>query len=271
MKEEIAFRKSKRLRHTRQHFDLFNALSNWAVDEAGGPDRVFGTKPGTAPYSETDLGAEANKAVKANTANYDDILKLLDRMIPNYSESLKQGGKNTLSLLRGELPADVESAVKRSAAFKSLAGGFSGSPMSRALTARDFGKTSLDLMQLGGNSAQLWTSLAQSSAKPFMVTAPDQAEAGFRNNLYRQITEQNRLNVLSAPDPGAAGIFNLQTAMGAMAASFGMGSAMGAQSGSNAIAAANARNPQNQGGMGNTAGGGGMSGGATSLGNWWGG
>lgn len=268
MKEDIAFRKSKRLGHTRQHFDIFNAMANWAVDEAGGGDKVFGTKPGTAAYTPTDLGAEANKAVKSNISNYDDILALLNRIVPGYSDQQNKASKNTLSMLRGEIPKDVQDYVQRSSAFRSLMGGYAGSPMSHAATARDLGRTSLDLMGAGNNSAQLWAGIAEGSAKPFMVTAPEQAEGTFRNNLYSQITEQNRMNVEAAPDPSAAGIFNLQTAMGAMAASWGMSSALGGMKGSGGAAAGGAGGGSN---WGAGAGGSGMSGGASSLGNWWGG
>lgn len=261
MKDDLAFKQSKRLGHTRQHFDIFNQLANWAVNEAGGKDKVFGTKPTVADYKPTDLTTEAGRAAKGNLANYDDIIALLDKMIPGFSEQQKQGSKNTLSMLRGEIPEDVQSAVKRNSAFRALSGGYGGSGMSKALTARDFGRTSLDLMGEGTNSAQKWASFGTGVAAPFIVTAPAQAEMTMKNNLYSQAVEQMRANVLAAPDPGAAGIFNLQTAMGAMAASF-----FGGKGGSLGTGA----NP-NQAGSITGGGGGGMSGGASSLGNYWGG
>lgn len=213
-------------------FDPFNWLANKAVNSAGGPAKVFGTKPSIAPYTATNLGTAADTAVKANSANMDDIMSMLDKMFPGFTDDLKQGGKNTLSMLRGEIPQDVQDAVTRSSAYQSLMGGFAGSGMSKALTARDFGETSMALMSQGTNSAQQWAGISEGATAPYLVTAPAQADATFRNNLYKQATEQFQYNVDAAPDPGAAGIFNLQTALGSQAMSFGMGAAMGGMRGS---------------------------------------
>lgn len=243
---------------------IFGWMANAAIDSSGGGDKVFGTKPKVAPYKETDLGEEASRATKSNTKNMDDILALLEKITPGYGEMLRQGGKNTLSLLRGEIPEDVQNAVKRSSAFRSLTGGFSGSPMSRALTARDFGRTSMDLMQAGENSAQRWAGLSQGSVKPFIVTAPDQAEATFKNRIFEQGTLQHQFNVDAAPDPSAAGLYNMRVALGMSAMSMGMGSLSGMGGGQTAAAPV----------AGATAAPGQVAPtyvGASSLGNWWGG
>lgn len=259
MKDDLAFKQSKRLGHTRQHI-VFDWMANLAIDAAGGGSKVFGTKPGVAEYTPTDLGEEAGRATRANISNYDDILALLEKINPGYGERLKQGGKNTLSLLRGEIPEDVQREVQRSSAYRSIMGGFAGSGMGKALTARDLGRTSLDLMERGNNSAQLWESIAQRTSAPYMVTAPGQAEATFRNNIFRQNTEQHRLNVLAAPDPGAAGLFNTISTIGSMAASFGMSAMGGAMGGAGGAATAGGA------GAGNSA----MAAGASNMGYNWG-
>ena len=211
MKDELAFKQSKRLGHTRQHWDIFNQLANWAVSEAGGKEKVFGTKPKVAEYVPTDLGEEAGRAVQQNIQNYPEIAKLLDSILPGYSDMLKTGSESTRSLLRGEIPEDVAGQVRRNSAFRSLMGGYGGSGMAKALTARDFGRTSLDLQERGQNSAQRWAALASGLSAPYMVSAPAAAEASFRNKQLKQGTEQFQYNVDAAPDPGAAGTFNLQT------------------------------------------------------------
>lgn len=259
MKEDIAFRQSKRLGHTRAYV-VFDWMANLAIDAAGGGSKVFGTKPGVADYTPTDLTEEAGRAARGNIKNLDAIMAMLEKVNPGFGEMLRTGSKNTLSLLRGEIPEDVQNAVKRSSAFRSLSGGFSGSPMSRALTARDFGNTSLDLMGRGENSAQKWMSMAQGSVKPFIVTAPDQAEATFKNRLYDQATSQFKFNVLGAADPAAAGLFNTIATIGGTAASFGLSAMGGAMGGGAPTAPA--------GGSGTTAGGAAQAG-ASSLGNWW--
>lgn len=244
---------------------LFGWMANAVVEGSGGADKVFGTKPKVAGYTETDLTTEAGRAARGNLANMPDIMALLEKILPGYGKMLEQGGTNTNSLLRGELPKDVQSAVKRNAAFKSLMGGFGGSGMSKALEARDFGRTSLDLMQMGENSAQKWAGLAQGGVKPFVVTAPDQIEGTFRNNLYNQATEQFQYNVDAAPDPGAAGLFNIRTALGMQAMGMGMGSITGGMGGGGARPAATA--PATTA----TTNSGPMYTGGSSLGNWWGG
>jgi hypothetical protein len=206
---------------------LFDKLADMVIGSAGGGEAVFGRKPGVAGYTATDPGTEAKRAVKSNIDNSADIAALLEKILPGYGEMVKKGSDNTLALLKGEIPKDVQDAIYRSGAFKSLAGGFGGSGMSKSLTARDLGLTSLDLMAKGENSAQRWAGLTESSVAPFEVTGKDQTDATFRNNLYKQAVEQFKFNVEAAPDPSAAGLFNLTSAIGSTAASFGMGSALG--------------------------------------------
>lgn len=227
MKDDIAFKQSKRLGHTRQHFNLMTALAEWAISDAGGGEAVFGKKPGVADYKPVDLGEEQKRATQSNLSNIGDIQAFLEKILPGYKDINEQEGQNILSLLRGEIPKDVQDSVSRTAAFKALQGGFGGSPMSRALKARDLGRTSIDLMEKGGNASQRWMQTTQNSVAPFVVTTPMQAEVTGRNNLYDQATKQFKFNVDAAPDPAAAGKFNLMTALGSTAMSFGMGSAMG--------------------------------------------
>lgn len=200
---------------------IFDWMADLAIDAAGGKDAVFGTKPGVAEYTPTDLGAEAKKAVAVNTANMPEIQALLEKILPGWDAMTKQGSKNTLALLRGELPQDVQDKVRRNSAFRAFSGGYGGSGMAKALTARDLGRTSLDLMQVGENSAQRWAALTQGSVAPYTIRADQQADATFKNNLYKQATEQFKYNVIAAPDPGAAGMFNTISTIAGTAASFG--------------------------------------------------
>ncbi|MEA2553694.1 MAG: hypothetical protein QOJ65_1870 [Fimbriimonadaceae bacterium] len=70
----------------------------------------------------------------------------------NLIRNAGQFGANTASYLRGEIPKDVLEQVGRTAAWKSLSGGYGGSQMASALKARDFGLTSLDLQKRGGDA-----------------------------------------------------------------------------------------------------------------------
>lgn len=205
-------------------WDIFQILTDFAVGDRG--EEIFGRKPEVAGYKPTDLGEEAGRAVSANLRNMPEIQALLEKILPGYGEMVAQGSKNTLSMLRGEIPKDVEAYLRRSSAGKALQNGYAGSPMSKALTARDFGRTSLDLMGEGTNAAARWAGLTQAGVAPFTVTAPAQAAQTEKNNLAEQAVKQFAFNVAAAPNPVEAGKFNLQTAMGSMAASFGMSSAL---------------------------------------------
>jgi len=201
------------------------------LGDLGGAEGIFGRKPQVAEYSPTDLGAEAKKAAASNISNMPEIEALLNRILPGYTSQVAQGSKNTLSLLRGEIPQDVQDRIRRNSAFQSLSSGFGGSGMAKALTARDLGLTSLDLMDRGTNSAQRWAGLTEGAVSPFSVTAKEQADQTSKNNLYQQAVKQFEFNVAAAPSPAAAGLFNLDNAIGSQFMSFGLGSAMGAMGG----------------------------------------
>jgi hypothetical protein len=222
--------KSRSLKHTKA-FLLFDWMGNMAINAAGGGASVFGTKPGVADYTPTDLGVEAKKATTENLANMPEIEALLNKILPGYTDMVKEGSKSTLSLLRGEVPQDVQDQIRRNSAFQSLSSGFGGSGMSKNLTARDLGLTSLDLIGKGENSAQRWAGLTEGAVSPFSVTAKEQGDQTMKNNLYKQATEQFRNNVLAAPDPASAGLFNTIATIGGTAASLGIGSALGAMGG----------------------------------------
>lgn len=229
-------------------------MADMAIDSAGGGKAVFGSKPGVAEFTETDLGAESKKAAAANTRNLPEIESLLEKIMPGWKSMVGQGSKNAQSMLRGEIPDDVQGLLRRNAAYKAFSGGYGGSGMSKALTARDFGLTSLDLMNKGENSAMRWMGAARESVAPWMVTGPAQAQQTERNNLYKQAVEQFKFNVLAAPSPEAAGKFNTISTIGSLAASFGLSSMGGAMGGKAGTAAGSAASGASYGGnLGNTA------------------
>lgn len=84
-----------------------------------------------------------------NRFNQSELESLLESSIPGYREAQAQRTGTSMRLMRGELPPDVEEAVFRRSAGRAVGGGFGGSMAGRNLTARDLGRTSLDLMNLG--------------------------------------------------------------------------------------------------------------------------
>lgn len=79
---------------------------------------------------------------------------------PTLQQNLSQFGQNTQSLLNGQIPADVAAQTQNNAAFQALQGGFGGSNMAHALTARDLGQTSLSLQQQGAQNLNQQTQLS---------------------------------------------------------------------------------------------------------------
>ncbi len=197
---------------------------------------VFGSKPRIAKYKPVDVQKEQGTAIAGNIAAFPEISKLgdlyssqelsqLEKIIPGYGDSLSAGKATTDALfgaaqplLHGEIPQDVQDQVYRSSAYQALRGGYQGSGMANALTARDLGLTSLDLMGKGAslagqgaNTMQVWDSLARRDMLDpgsMFVSPGQQIQSAQTQHLLSQQQRQNQFNVDAAPDPVAKGIFD---------------------------------------------------------------
>lgn len=96
---------------------------------------------------------------------------MLELAMPGYAKLRDKGTDVISSLVAGEIPKDVQSAVGRNAAARSLYGGYGGSGMARNLVARDLGLTSLDLMSKGLDSASRWIAQSRTLAPTMDVTS----------------------------------------------------------------------------------------------------
>lgn len=191
-------------------------------------DQIFGRKPQVAPYRPTQLSAEQVRAIMENISSFPEIQQLgglyEQYMLDSFRESgfdlapILQGGEQMVQqmenigqqFLRGEIPQDVQDQIRRQDALTSMLSGGPGG--ANALTARDLGLTSLNLINQGanlagqaGNAAQRWAGLASGlimSPSGMMVTPQQQAALTMQNNLYQQATQQLRNNIAAAPNPG---------------------------------------------------------------------
>ena len=102
--------------------------------------------------SESSQNAPRAREMEAdrNAFNRAQLLESLGIQVPGYQEAQAKRAENALALLRGELPPDVLAQVQRKAAGQAVQGGYAGSAAGRNLVARDIGRTSLDLANLGG-------------------------------------------------------------------------------------------------------------------------
>jgi hypothetical protein len=185
---------------------------------------IFGSKPKVPALEELSLSEEQLKAIEANLAaepearrlsdlTADQIESLMRRTTPNF-DSLTTGISGTIEdFSRGRIPKDVSELVMRSDAAKALAGGFAGTGMHAALTARDLGLTSLDLIGKGISAAQSWLQSSQSLYAPAMATyqsmfiTPTQ-QAAFsveeRNTQFQRSWMKEQIKAM--PDPVMRGL-----------------------------------------------------------------
>ena len=162
-----------------------------------------------------------------NVFNQQQMQAMLAAGIPGFAEMQKQRGGNALSLLRGELPPDIAQLVARRGAAKSLAGGYGGSQAASNLTARDLGRTSLDMMQLGSREAQgVISGTPMPQLANFMFTPGD--IAGLRSSERTQKLNM-QMSAMGMPGPGEIWGKQMQQTGGGML-SMGVGNLGGAPS-----------------------------------------
>jgi hypothetical protein len=135
-----------------------------------------------------------------NIFNQQQLQQLLGMGIPGYEAMQKQRSGNVASMLRGELPPDVVQQIYRKGAARSVGGGYGGSPAMSNLTARDLGRTSLDLMGLGSREMQaLVSGTPMATPANFMFTPGD--IAGLRSSERTQKLNM-QMQAMGMPGPG---------------------------------------------------------------------
>ena len=120
------------------------------------------------------LQSATELAQKTTAAEQGVLEQQLRRAIPGYDQLIAQAGQNIGASLRGEVSQDVQSQLQRSAAGRALGGGFGGgSGMGRALSARDFGLTSMQIQNQGLAQAQnfIQQQRTMGMAQPFSVSS----------------------------------------------------------------------------------------------------
>lgn len=222
-------------------------------------DSIFGAKPQVAPFEPTDPLQELNTLLSGEVQDWGQITNLsnlyetymlgaMNKAIPGFSDILAQGGvdaqttlKEAEPLLKGEIPPDVASQVLRSAAFQSLGAGTLGGPMGAALSARDLGLTSLNLMSqgtnmelAGANAAQRWAQMASGLILPPSANlySPEWFSTFMaQQRAAKQATQQYKYNVAAAPDPALQALNQWVEQVGGTAIGAYTGGGMGGMGG----------------------------------------
>jgi len=136
--------------------------------------------------AEESIVSGFSRVPPLNQANMQQLQLLLSQALPGYQGMVSGmaagatdllGGATTQSLLRGDVPADVVNQIQRGAAYQSVMGGTAGAGPAtiQAITARDLGLTSLNLMQQGMGREQAGftqTSNLLSLARNYLMPQP---------------------------------------------------------------------------------------------------
>lgn len=128
--------------------------------------------PISVSYNEVDPIEAASSSLGFNLENFDsfsdmasrsndqavsDKLNMLESFMPNWDKERDIASNANISMMKGEIPADVRAQISRNSALRNLQSGQSYNPKSaRKMTARDLGITSLDLIQQGQNQSKSW-------------------------------------------------------------------------------------------------------------------
>jgi hypothetical protein len=175
-------------------------------------------------------------AAGINKFNFQQLQDMLKAAIPNYDEIMQTGGRQLSSMLRGEVPEDVQRVVQRSRGAKSFAGGYGGSGMAGAAEAEDLGLTSLGIIREGLSASERWLQAA-SSRLPRLADATSmfispQQQIGFaveeRNNRFNYNLYKAKVAAsASRKENAVTGLTDWVEGILASAATMGIGGAMG--------------------------------------------
>ena len=174
------------------------------------------------------LGGIMDLGMEIDQYNQGQILSQLEEAMPGVTGSVSKASENISNFLEGIIPEDVQDAIARSSAFKSLSGGFQGSGMSRNLEARDLGLTSLDLMGRGSQElgSLLPTVRSTMTAQPYDIGV----NIPTLSDLYNAAATQVGFNIqdvtskraLAAAQSGAAQFSNVGGGGGGFSVNQGM-------------------------------------------------
>lgn len=210
------------------------------------------------------FGDTSKLAAMTNQFNQEQLLQMLRTAIPDYDNIMQQGSSLVQSYMKGELPEDVRNQIGRTAAERSLAGGYAGSGMARNLEARDLGLTSLQLTQTGLSAAERWMSGATARAVPQMfdvtsmfISPQLQISTSFAESNRQWERDWLGAKINAAPEPWAAhmgqALDDIADTVLSMAASYGgsmMGGGGGGQTGGGQMGGGSMMMPSSGGGGG---------------------
>lgn len=215
---------------------------------AGGAMMSKGKKVKVPEFRQVNVGDEQRQAIqnnlssfpqaaelsrKATQANQDVLMAMIRQQIPNYDQLVADQSRIVTEQLRaaqqGELPKDIQGMIQRSAAARSVGGGYGGSGMNRNLVARDLGLTGIQMSDRALNNASNFIAKLRSTSvvnptdvTGMFVTPALRVQAAFQNNQSQFARDMTAAQEAAKPDPTRAAIGGLMQQVGGMAMGAGM-------------------------------------------------
>lgn len=186
----------------------------------GSKSELYGKRPDVP--DQIDYEKALSESVATNKRLLPDLAELaklsteefanvLEKAMPGYKNLRDSGTSQIASMVRGEIPADVENLLERQAAERGISLGYAGSQFGTNQLVRNLGLTSLDLVQRGLDSASRWISQAQNVTFDFSKSFLSKEDA-IRKTEFNWNRDWLSAQVKAAPDPAVRGAFDSEMA-----------------------------------------------------------
>lgn len=198
---------------------------------AGMDTSAMGDVPKPARYDPVDfdqmqiaqvldnLHAFPNIAALTNQANKyisNDAIRRAQKLIPNYSQGMRQMGANTLDFLSGQLPFEDVLGIVNDRASMSGATGIPGT--SGGATLRDLGMSRGEAMKTGsgmlGDMVKMAEMVSPRSSylnpREMMLSPLDRIRAEMEQRVLVQQSDQNFYNLKAAANPSEVAAMQLR-------------------------------------------------------------
>lgn len=191
----------------------------------------FGEVPKAALYEPMNFNEEQRYAIGSNIDAMtrikqlvnvtnpfitNDALRRVRALVPAYTQSMRQMGANTSSLLSGQLPFDDVADIVSDRA--SLGGGIGTPGTSGGATMKDLGLSRLDAMKTGAGMLGEMVNMAETisprgsyiNPREMFVSPLDRIRAEMEQRQLEQQSTQNYYNLKASQNPSEAAALQMR-------------------------------------------------------------
>lgn len=146
----------------------------------------------------------------------EEMANVLEVAFPGYKNIRSNAGESIASMIRGEVPTDVQNQLERQAAQRGVTLGYGGgSGFGQNQYLRNFGLTSLQLNQQGLDTATRWIQQAQNLTFDFSKMLLNKDDA-MRRSEFNWQRDWLAAQVAASPDPRKRGPMDTDLAVTGM-------------------------------------------------------